>query len=581
MMLSVFFIFFFVMRAWNNEIYFGRYSNCEGCFWKPTITHDLWLAALIFFFLALGWALPNRWILLKVIKFLFRFLGIALLLLVATDYVTNDIFHQRFLIIDFFRFTGDVKAGLSVIKAWVAPPYGYLKIVATVFFFATAFSILFIGGQRKKTAVLFCALAVICIAASMIMSRFPVRYIHEHAVWNVLEANRPTTRVKKTSAVSLEKALATMALSPEQCISNNEHINKPNIIVLLLESWSSWQSRLFGGSEDWTPHLDQIAQENHYLTQFYANGYMTSGGEISVITGTAPIPAMGELYAEYKDFKEDRFALPKIAQEAGVESAFITTSDLSFISRGDWLQAIHFETIEGSRHPFYEGMKRWQFDAPEDSALYARFLQWLETREDKRPFIAVMLTVSSHPPFINPETGKNDFEGTFRYMDKEAAHFYEALKTRGFFENGILMITGDHRTMTPLRSGEYEEYGARAFARIPMIVAGNVNMPQVVDAAFQQTDIAPSIAELLGLRVCRTPFMGSFLKENLAPSQYVVHTRGDDRDRIDVYYGANEVSGFRLNGDASHWMDNPPPDADLIAAWITTQRIRPRRIDNN
>lgn len=570
--------FFFAIRAWKNEDNFGRYSNCVGCFWMPTVTHDLWLAASIFLLLALGYAFSDRWLFLRFFKFLFRLSGILIFAIIALDYIVGDIFRHRFLFVDFFRFSEDTRASLSVARAWFAPPHGKYKAVVVGLFAVSIITVCCFGKQRKKTATALAVLAIICFSASFVMSRFPVRYIHENVVRNVFEANRPASHTKKISEPLRHEAIKRVGGIDKMCRQNGSS-RKINIIVLLLESWSSWQSKLFGGNEDWTPQLDKIARENHYFTRFYANGYMTSGGEISVISGALPLPAENKFSPGFSDFEEENLDIPGIARQANYESAFITTSDLSFLSLGNWLNNLRFETIEGSQHPFYEGMKRWQFDAPEDSALYARFLQWRDTRKNERPFIAVMLTVSSHPPFIDPTTGTNDFEGTFRYMDAQAAYFYEELKRHGFFEDGILIMTGDHRTMTPLRPGEYEKYGDRAFARVPMVVVGNVDMPKVVDDAFQQSDIAPSIAELLGLETCRTSFIGSFLKKNPDPPKYVVHARGDDRARVDIYYGENEVAAFRLDGDASRWMGKPPPDADLVAAWITTQRMRPRPTD--
>jgi len=567
--------FFFVARALKNEENFGTYSNCVGCFWLPTVAHDLWLAALALVLLALGYAFSDKFP-LRFLKFLFRLSAIFIIVVIAVAFVVDDIFHQRFIFADFFRFSGDTKASLSVILAWFAPPYGKLKAVAVVLFVASVLTVCCVGRQRKKEAMALGSLALACLLSAAIMSQFPVRYIHGNAVWNIFEVNRPSSRTERVTE-PLRSNLIEQAGEIAQTCHQEENVQRTNVIVLLLESWSSWQSSLFGGSENWTPHLDEIAQTNHYFPRFYANSYMTAGGEIAVIAGEVPLPIEEELYAGFSHFENDPFSIPNVARKAGYESAFITTSDLSFLALGDWLSNLQFDTIEGSRHPFYEGMKRWQFDAPEDSALYARFLQWLETQEDERPFVAVMLTVSTHPPFINPETGANDFEGSFRYMDRQAAHFYEALEKSGFFEKGVLIITGDHRTMTPLRPGEYEQYGDRAFARVPMVVAGKVDMPKVVDDAFQQSDIAPSIAEFLGLNVCRSPFMGSFLKEKPEPPKYVVHLRGDDRDRVDVYYDENEVAGFRLDGDNSRWMGKPPPDKDMVAAWITEQRVRAKQ----
>jgi hypothetical protein len=127
--------------------------------------------------------------------------------------------------------------------------------------------------------------------------------------------------------------------------------------------------------------------------------------------------------------------------------------------------------------------------------------------------------------------------------------------------------------MTPIERGEYAKFGERSFARIPLIVAGAVDMPKVVDAAFQQSDFPASLAHIMGVAYCRTPFNGIFLDPRPQPPRYVVQARGDDRNRVDVYYD-DRVASFMLNGDASGWQGESPPQADMVAAWINAQRLR-------
>ncbi len=52
----------------------------------------------------------------------------------------------------------------------------------------------------------------------------------------------------------------------------------------------------------------------------------------------------------------------------------------------------------------------------------------------------------------------------------------------------------------------------------------------------------------------------------------MIHVRGDDRDRLDVYWGERDVAGFHLDGDASDWISDRPPDAADVAAWIDVHR---------
>ena len=83
-------------------------------------------------------------------------------------------------------------------------------------------------------------------------------------------------------------------------------IEKPsqkNIVLLMVESLSTYQSDLFSGIRDWTPNLDEIARNNQYFTRFHANGYTTEHGEMALLTGLLPItPPSENIYRPESNF---------------------------------------------------------------------------------------------------------------------------------------------------------------------------------------------------------------------------------------------------------------------------------------
>lgn len=66
---------------------------------------------------------------------------------------------------------------------------------------------------------------------------------------------------------------------------------RKNIIILMVESLSSYQSKFFSGINNWTPHIDSIAANNLSFTNFYANGFTTEDALIAVLTGVLPFYA--------------------------------------------------------------------------------------------------------------------------------------------------------------------------------------------------------------------------------------------------------------------------------------------------
>jgi hypothetical protein len=190
----------------------------------------------------------------------------------------------------------------------------------------------------------------------------------------------------------------------------------------------------------------------------------------------------------------------------------------------------------------------------------------------------MLLTVSTHPPFINPETEQSDEPGVFKYADKQIGMLFDELNKRHFFDNGILLISGDHRSMTPLFAQEQSKFGDSAMARVPMVIATNLPIAhRALEGTFQQTDLVPSIDHLTNAHSCRTDEQGLFLSELPVAPKYVIHARGDKRGRVDIYFkgtdGAAREGNIILDGDASRWIGDKPEDWQQIMLRVAADRI--------
>lgn len=555
-----------VLRALYLEHVASAYTSCHGCFLIPALGHDAWLLCAMTAVLAIVATSPLGWIAL--IGRVFVAVGIVAQ---ATDLVLLRLFNQRLYIADLLRFSADATSAWSVARAqfFSANGIGYAMGAALVLVVLAGLNAR--GNRSPRQARILLAMAALYAVLGFAASWMPLRYVHAEYVENVVEVNLPQGRAREFSAQHVQDFLRTDKTVPRTCDAGTR--SGRNIVIVVTESLSAYQSALLGGPHDWLPRLDALARANHYFTHFYANGFTTDGGEIAVITGRPPLIPPGRGWYSLSAFGAAEDTLPGIAHRAGYEAAHFTTESLAFLDTGAWLRELRFDTVDGSEDAFYAGMQRWQFGAAEDAALFGRFEQWLDHRHDPRPFVAVLLTVSSHPPFVDPRTDKIDPKGTFGYVDDQLVDFHDALARRGFFDNGILFITGDHHSMTPIDPREYAKFGERSFARIPLIVVGKVDMPKVVDAPFQQSDFPASLAHILGVEYCRTPFNGIFLDPQPQPARYVVQARGDDRNRVDVYYD-ERVASYMEDGDASGWQGAPPPQADMVAAWINAQRLR-------
>ncbi len=338
----------------------------------------------------------------------------------------------------------------------------------------------------------------------------------------------------------------------------------PNIIILMVESLSSYQSKYFSGLSGWTPNLDRIARQNVAYKAFYANGFSTNDCYISVLTGRVPIrpPATGlsGWGTPFYGFHDPAETLPRILAEKGYTTEFLIAGDLSFADVGGWVRRIGFDYIEGNEHAYYEDWDRYQFDSAPDEALYDRVYDRIKHNGGGKYLIYVS-TLSTHHPFISPDSGNHSEAETVMYADRQLGAFHEKLVDTGFFEQGILIILGDHHSMLPLTRGETKTFGPyRAAARVPLIVSYGNKQQAVVTGLHQQADLFNSLKNMTSTTLTYSDWLGDIFNDK--PTKYIAHRRGDHRDIISVFTQDRDYL-IKLDGDDTRLIKDDSVEEDL------------------
>lgn len=556
------------LRAALVERSYGAAADCGGCVRWASLGNDAWLAGGGIGLLALGLALHARWL-----RTLFAILALALALVMLLDTVLLDVLGMRLYMLDVLKFGGEGGAATDFFAALLQG--GYRPALQALLALVAILVLLPFPSTRNPRAAVFTGgLALVMIVGGSWMGRLVQGYVHSEGVVNLLQLQGMRGVNVAYSTAFAREVLA--APRPAATVCEAGQGRRPDVILVIVESLSAYQSALLGGS-GLVPELDGIARENTWFQAFHANGFTTDHGLIALLDGRVPVPAVGRYLSmhAFDGFGDPEHSTYGILRRLGYQTAFFTTGNLGFLDKTHWLQQLQVEHFEGSESPYYRGMPRGGFDAANDAALYGRFLQWLDTEQDRsRRFFAALLTVESHPPFLDRSTGKLDEVGVFRRADAALGGFYRELARRGFFEHGILLVTGDHRSMTAVAPDEWRHFGDSALARVPLVVAGASGLPKgAIGPAFQQTDLMPSLAQLTqDGQVCHEPGQGTFLRPDPQPPGYVLHARGDRRGRVDIYYPDGEA-WIELDGDASSTGGVHPERTARIATALHRDRI--------
>ena len=349
----------------------------------------------------------------------------------------------------------------------------------------------------------------------------------------------------------------------------NKPSQKPNIVMLMVESLSAYQSEFFSGIQNWTPNIDEIARNNIAFKDFYANGFTTEDGEVSLLTGQIPLypparPSDGGS-TSFSGFFDFSYSLPNVLKQQGYQTSFMTTADLQFAKTGQWAKSIGFDHVEGHEHPYYNNWERFHFKAAPDEALYHRIMDRIEQyRAGTGNYFIFSKTVSTHQPYIDPRNKEKSIAGAFNYADQQIGQFYQKLLKSGFFDDGMLVIVGDHRAMVPLQPAEGVLFGElRASAKVPAIISFGDKVQSVELGQHQQTDIFNSLKSLASTRLCHSEWAGTVLVDKPQAAKYIVHRRGDNRDRVTIFSKEQDFL-IKLDGDDTRMINPNAVDVAVV-----------------
>lgn len=536
---------------------FGKSIGCVDCLGYSVFVHDLAFLSMLAVLLLASFLIRRNCLYLPL-----RLLFLAGILVYLADIVVLEDFFTRLMIDDVKLYGTDIHLIWGHIKSTLHPDQHILVLIPLL-----AWAAVFIAKPPSASARGRTGLALLALPASGILAGFfmtPPTYVHDWALRNVIEANFATGVTTPYSRQFRQQLLdGPAARRAIQCRPGQDR--SPDIVLLILESWSPYQSDLYSGINDWTPRLDVLARENTWFSQMHAGGFSTNEGLISLLTGLDFI-APQKSWFEVRPFEtawNTPETLPRILENTkGYFTAFLTSGNLSFSRKREWVEHLGFDYLEGHDYPGYDDVTtRLHFDAVPDAVLYDRSIDFISGLEhEAQPFFVAIENVSTHHPYIHPETGERSQEAAFRYMDATVDEFHSRLASSGFFDNGLLIIISDHRAMIPISEEERSIFGQASASLVPAIIVGGQDPGGKIDRRFHQSDLLSSLAALTTDEHCRQGPFRTMLRPDESEPRCIYHARGDNRDHIDAFCPeGNHV--VKLDGDLTRIVQSGSGDA--------------------
>lgn len=242
-----------------------------------------------------------------------------------------------------------------------------------------------------------------------------------------------------------------------------------NLIYIYLESMeTTYASKDVGGAQEdinYIPNLTRLAQENLFFsdTDRLGGGYQVNGaswtmGALMSSTSGLPFafPVRGGAMGEFQTFGSGIYNLGDLLQEFGYRQVFLCGSEGMYGGRqsyfeqhGDYeVQDLYYAREQGYIAHDYEVW--WGY---EDRILYDIAKTELQKlAQGDQPFNYTMLTVDTHhvDGYVCPDcpdTYDHQLGNVLVCSDRQIMDFIRWCQEQPFYENTVIVITGDHYRM--------------------------------------------------------------------------------------------------------------------------------------
>ncbi len=282
---------------------------------------------------------------------------------------------------------------------------------------------------------------------------------------------------------------------------------RPNIVLLILESWSGDLIESLGGEGGITPEFAKLEKDGLLFTNIYASGSHSEQGMAAIFSG---FPAHAYTSVTVQPDKYPK--LPSLTQElmdAGYFSSFYFGGQLIYGNIKSYIIFNGFDRIR-EVYDFDDDLPRGKLGIHDEYTLDAMAR---ELQNDPQPFFASLFTVSSHSPYDHPKVDAIDWGGkeqsylnSVYYADSSLGQFFQKARQMDWYSNTLFILVADHS------HNSYRNWSRHSaeWQHIPLLFYGDVLKKEYRgkqnSILASQTDLASSLLHQLHLDKGKFPY---------------------------------------------------------------------------
>lgn len=288
--------------------------------------------------------------------------------------------------------------------------------------------------------------------------------------------------------------------------------SKPNIVLVICESFSAYKSSVFGNPLKTTPFFDSMCRQGIFFDRCFTPTYGTARGVWATITGIPDV-----------EMPKTASRNPAAVDQHTIINNFTDYEKFYFLGGStSWanIRGVLTNNIYGLHLYEQEDYKAEKIDVwgISDKNLFLEANKVL-ARQKQKPFFAIIQTADNHRPYTIPEEDLQEFKkvqapadslhkygfeslaemNAFRYTDFGYQKFIEAARKEPYFNNTIFVFIGDHGIPGNADALFPHSWTAQRLTsmHVPLLFyAPGLLAPRRISTLSSQTDVLPTIAGL-------------------------------------------------------------------------------------
>jgi phosphoglycerol transferase MdoB-like AlkP superfamily enzyme len=299
----------------------------------------------------------------------------------------------------------------------------------------------------------------------------------------------------------------------------------PNVVLILLESFTAKLIEPLGGVPGVTPNLNRWCHKGILFDNVYASGDRSAKGIVAVVSGFPAQPTASVIKLPQKTQ-----LLPFISREmktAGYNCSYYYGGNVDFANMRSYVTLAGFDTIVSKKDfPEKDCNSKW---GVHDHIMFRRLYD--DIAKSKGPFFKMLFTLSSHEPFdvpmktvIRGDDEVSKFMNSAYYSDKCLGAFLDSARKSSWWNNTLIVMVADHGHPQPGNSLPTDPLKYH----IPLLFTGGALAvtDTVVHTFGSQTDIAATLLHQLGLNADKFRYSKDLLADSTKGFSFFAYNNG-------------------------------------------------------